>query len=46
MNGEKMEIPVIQAIPAKVERPRTEQELQELKNRNIEAMENLKKLFN
>lgn len=46
MNGEKMEIPIVQAIPAKVERPRTEQELQELKNRNIEAMENLKKLFN
>lgn len=45
MNGEKMEIPVVQAIPAKVERPRTEQELQELKKRNIEAMEQLKQLF-
>jgi hypothetical protein len=45
MAGEKLDIPVVQAIPEKVERERTPQEMEELKKRNIEAMEKLKELF-
>lgn len=45
MAGEPMEIPIVQAIPAKVERERTPQEVEQLREKASEAIQNMLKLF-